>query len=261
MRNAVRVHMAAAAGAAFFLLFPVSASGACRDGAEIGPGIFPESGLSEEISSDGIEIWQDAQEKQRQLTEMEAELEGGWSVTLLGRKRGEQFSGTACFESLGTEEMTGRIFLTEGQNSREYLFRNSRVLVRKKEEEREAVLEPEKWTALTEGLTDRTTYDLDYVKSLQTVRREDGSTELSYELDQKRTAEWTEPVLRQAFLEKGLSLPEEPGWLILDEVKGDLTVSHSGYMTVDYLRAAGSAAFGNWKADLEFEISVVYKET
>ncbi len=259
MRNGVRICAAASLGAAFLLFSPASAWGVCREETERGPGAALENREAEEISPDGMAVWQEAQEKQRRLTEIEADLEGCWSVTVLGLEAGESFSGTACFENLGTEEMTGKISLTEGQRNKEYLFQDSRILERQEEGERETVLEPEKWRELTEGLADRTTYDLDYVKSLRIVSREDGSRELSYELSREQAAQWAEPVLRQALSEKGLSLPEGSGWLTLDRVTGDLTVNDGGYMTVDRLRASGFAASGSLKAGLEFEISIVYK--
>ena len=253
----------------------VPAAGSNALGAEIGPGVELERRLQGEVSGGGsgragmdpaeidqagIELFREAQRRQRELADAAADIDGGWSLEYGGLRLYRPIAGTAEFEGLGTEQMRGVVSLASGG---EIVFQDGQVRVSRGGEERLRELSPEEWSALSDDFMNGTTYDLDMVTRLWVAGREaeraDGSTVLAYELDGEAAAERMESVVADALAGAGISVPEESGWLRLDRVEGELTVSREGYMQVDRLEADASILLGQSQAKAAFEICVSYR--
>lgn len=56
----------------------------------------------------------------------------------------------------------------------------------------------------------------------------------------------------------GLSVSGNEDWFRLDRAEGELTVSSSGYMAVDRIRAEAEILLGQRTVKGTFEISIVY---
>lgn len=253
----------------------VPAAGSNALGAEIGPGVELERRLQGEVSGGGsgragmdpaeidqagIELFREAQRRQRELADAASDIDGGWSLEYGGLRIYRPIAGTAEFEGLGTEQMRGVVSLASGG---EIVFEDGQVRVSRGGEERLRELSPEEWSALSDDFMNGTTYDLDMVTRLWVAGREaeraDGSTVLAYELDGEAAAERMESVVADALAGAGISVPEESGWLRLDRVEGELTVSREGYMQVDRLEADASILLGQSQAKAAFEICVSYR--
>ena len=214
----------------------------------------------------GLALWEAAQERQRGRSFAEAEMEGAWSVEISGLSLRVPFSGAARFEGLGTDGLRGQLTVESGfgGGQREYRFQDGAILVKDGDVETATSVSPEKWRYFSENLMNYTTYDLSFVETLwvsgREAEREDCSTVLSYELNGQGAAGRIEPVAKQALSEAGITVAEETGWLKLDQVRGELTISSAGYMAVDRLWAKGAIRTGNQEVPVGFEISIVYGE-
>ncbi len=225
-----------------------------------------ETAMAESGSFDiaGMALWKEAQERQRKLTETIAEMEGSWRLEYGGLQLGEDFCGQAELTGLGTEDMNGTISVTAGGKETAVSFRDGNVTVRDERGEKLLTSDPAVWSEISADFMSRTTYDLSCVSRLwvsgHKEDREDGSTVLSYELNGEAAAEQVEPLVGSWLKSRGITVSGESGWLRLDRVLGELTVSASGYMAVDRIRAEVSIPLGKETGKGIFEICVVYPQ-
>ena len=125
------------------------------------PGISdPGEELVRQCYEAGIELFREAQRRQRELADAAADIDGGWSLEYGGLRLYRPIAGTAEFEGLGTEQMRGVVSLASGG---EIVFEDGRVRVSRGGEERLRELSPEEWSALSDDFMNGTTYDLDMV--------------------------------------------------------------------------------------------------
>lgn len=255
-RKSCRFFRAAAAVTAVLLCWPGTAAAAKSGG--------PGAALEEENRFDiaGMALWEEAQERQRNLPNVKAEIQGTWSLEYGGLKVNRSFSGGSDLDGLGTEQLSGQIsFLSAGEET-VYSFGGGKVTKNTGGAETVLVSDPAAWRELSENFMDRTTYDLSCVKWLRVSEHEeeraDGSTVLSYELDGEKAAEQVEPAVKGWLEGMGLSLSGNEDWFRLDRAEGELTVSSSGYMAVDRIRAEAEIFLGQRTVKGTFEICIVY---
>lgn len=240
----------------------------CAAGFVLSPfGVIPAEAETEQntqparMDMAGMALWEAAQERQRELSQTEARLEGTWSLEYGGFRISQPFTGQAELTGLGTEELEGFLSIA---SSKETVFRFQNGQATREDASGETVLlsDPASWLALSNGFMNGTTYDLSLVKELwvsgHEEDREDKSTVLSYRLEENGAAKQIQPMVRNWLAGMGLSLPEEGDWLELHQVEGELTVSSAGYMAVDRLRAEATILMGQESAKGVFEICVTY---
>ena len=172
----------------------------CAAGFVLSPfGVIPAEAETEQntqparMDMAGMALWETAQERQRELSQTEARLEGTWSLEYGGFRISQPFTGQAELMGLGTEELEGFLSIA---SSKETVFRFQNGQLTREDASGETVLlsDPASWLALSNGFMNGTTYDLSLVKELwvsgHEEDREDKSTVLSYRLEENGAAKF-----------------------------------------------------------------------